>query len=111
MGEELRDRGMWYIMKYDIKDLLSFGKDVDVMKLLKGNDEHAYIYVDGEEGAVFRRVHESASVGGDVCGGTSGAWIGKRTVGNDRSAEGEVAGGIIGRGGGTRTGDRYDLCV
>jgi len=29
---------MWYTMKYNRREVLSFGKDVDVMRLMKGND-------------------------------------------------------------------------
>ena len=44
-GESLQGLGTWYTMKYDRRALLPFRKDVDVMKLLKGNDEHVYIYI------------------------------------------------------------------
>jgi len=53
IGEALQERGICYTMKYDRREPLHFRKDVDVMKLLKGHDEHAYIYVGGE-GAVLQ---------------------------------------------------------
>jgi len=53
MGEALQECEMWYSMKYDRGAMLPMWRDVDVKKLLKGNYDHAYIYVGGEEGGVM----------------------------------------------------------
>jgi len=99
-------------MKYDRRALLPFWKDVDVMKLLKGNDEHAYIYVGGEERAVLRLLHESGGVGrGCVQEGTSSASNGKRTDGGGHGGEDEIRGGTIGRRGRSTIANRYGLSV
>jgi len=50
MGEGLQGRKMWYSMKYNRREVLLLRKDVDVMKLMKGNKDYAYIYVGGKEG-------------------------------------------------------------
>ena len=49
LGEGLKGRQMWYNMKYDRREVLLLGKDVDVTKLINRNEEYAYIYVGGEE--------------------------------------------------------------
>ena len=51
MGEWLRGREMWYNMKYDRREVLLLRKDVDVLNLMKGNEDYAYIYVGGKEGS------------------------------------------------------------
>ncbi|KAJ8432093.1 hypothetical protein Cgig2_001174 [Carnegiea gigantea] len=58
MGEGLRGRLMWYSLKCNRMELLPLGRDADVGKLMKGNDEYAYVYVVGSEG---RRGGESVS--------------------------------------------------
>jgi len=56
MGEGLKGRKMWYNMKYDGREVMLLMRDVDVKKLMKGNDKHGYIYVGGEEGGVCLKV-------------------------------------------------------
>ena len=93
MGEALKGRTMWYTLKYFRRKLIPFGKDVDVRKLMKGNDEYVYIYVGGEEGIIFRRLHDSANVGrGSAQKGVSGAGNGKRIVVGAVTTHGEVGG-------------------
>ena len=83
-------------MKHDRREVLSFGKDVDVMK---GNDEHVYIYVGGEKGEFFQGLDDSAGVSrGCVQQGTFGTGNGKRTMADGHSAEGEVTKGDIRKG-------------
>jgi len=43
MGEGIRGRLIWYSLKYNRMELLSLGQDGDVRKLMKGNDEYAYL--------------------------------------------------------------------
>ncbi|KAJ8435704.1 hypothetical protein Cgig2_002661 [Carnegiea gigantea] len=50
MGKGIRGRRMWYSLKYNRLELLPLGRDGDVKKLMKGNDEYAYLYVAGSEG-------------------------------------------------------------
>ena len=47
MGEGLSDRSMWFNTKYDRSMMVWMQRDVDVGKLIKGNEEFAYIYVAG----------------------------------------------------------------
>ena len=41
MGEEK----LWYILKYDREMLVVVEVDIDVKLIVKGNDEHVYLYV------------------------------------------------------------------
>ena len=41
---------MWYSLKCNRLELLPLGRDGDVRKLIKVNDEHTYLYVVGSEG-------------------------------------------------------------
>ena len=50
IGEGLRSRLMWYSLKCNRMELLPLGREANVGKLMKGNDEYAYIYVAGSEG-------------------------------------------------------------
>jgi len=109
MGEALQEREMWYGVKYDRGALLPLQKDVDLKKLLKGNDDDAYIYVGGEERAVMQRLHESDVGRGCLQDGISGASNGKRNGGGGRGGEDDVKGGTIGRGGRSATANRYGL--
>ena len=42
---------MRYSLKYARRELITFGKDIDMRKLMKGVDDYTYIYVGGHEGA------------------------------------------------------------
>ena len=53
MGESLRGRDVWYTLKFDRRLLLLFGKDVDIVKLVRGNDGHVYLYDAGKGRALF----------------------------------------------------------
>ncbi|KAJ8425362.1 hypothetical protein Cgig2_032878 [Carnegiea gigantea] len=57
MGEGIRDWHMWYSLKCNRLELLPLGQDGDVKKLMKGNDEYAYLYVAGSEGSCVGRVY------------------------------------------------------
>ena len=106
-GEGFKGREMWYSMKYDRREVHLLGKDVDVTKLMKGNEEYAYIYVGGKEGSFVRRLHDSVAVGmGGLHEGMSIEGTGKRTVAGGRTVDGEVVGGTSGRGSGSRNGNR-----
>jgi len=52
MGEGLQERRMCYSVKFDRGAMLAMWRDEDVKKLLKRNDDHAYIYVGGEGGVM-----------------------------------------------------------
>jgi len=41
---------IWYSLKCNRMELLPLGRDVDGRKLMKDNDEYAYLYVKGSEG-------------------------------------------------------------
>ncbi|KAJ8435885.1 hypothetical protein Cgig2_010918 [Carnegiea gigantea] len=64
MGEGIRGRRMWYRLKCNRLELLPLGRDVDVKKLMKGNDEYAYLYATGSEGPCVGRV-----LGNEACKG------------------------------------------
>jgi len=82
MGEGLQGRETWYSMKHDRREVLLLWKDVDVMKLMKGNEDYAYIYVGGKEGPFLRWLHHSAAMGiGGVHEGTVVRGNVQRTVG------------------------------
>ncbi|KAJ8444545.1 hypothetical protein Cgig2_000824 [Carnegiea gigantea] len=42
MGEGLKGRVMWLSLKYDRRQLIRLGRDADVMKLMKGNEEYSW---------------------------------------------------------------------
>ncbi|KAJ8431694.1 hypothetical protein Cgig2_006550 [Carnegiea gigantea] len=48
---------MWYSLKCNRLESLSLGRDGDVKKFMKGNDEYAYLYVEGSQGPYVGRVH------------------------------------------------------
>jgi len=50
MGESISGHKVWYILQFDTSLLMPFATDEDIMKLVRGNDTHAYLYVDGEGG-------------------------------------------------------------
>ncbi|KAJ8426902.1 hypothetical protein Cgig2_024393 [Carnegiea gigantea] len=59
MGEGVRGWQMWYSLKCNRLELLPLGRDSDVKKLMKGNDEYAYLYVAGSEGPCVGRVQRN----------------------------------------------------
>jgi len=59
MGKGVRGRRMWYSLKCNRFELLPLGRDGDVKKLMKGNDEYAYLYVAGSEGPCVGWAHEN----------------------------------------------------
>ena len=50
MWEAVRGQRMWYSLKCNRFKLLPLGQDGNVKKLMKGNDEYAYLYVAVSEG-------------------------------------------------------------
>ena len=64
MGKGIRGRRMWYSLKCNRFELLPFGRDGDVKKLMKGNNEYAYLYVARSEGPCVECVH-----GNEACKG------------------------------------------
>ena len=48
MDEGSKGRKLWYTLKFDRRVLLQFASDQDVMNMMKGNYDHAYMYVVGE---------------------------------------------------------------
>ncbi|KAJ8434229.1 hypothetical protein Cgig2_005908 [Carnegiea gigantea] len=66
MGEGLPGWQMWYSLKCNRFELLPLGRDGDVKKLMKGNDEYTYLYVEGSEGLCVGWVH-----GNEACKGQS----------------------------------------
>ncbi|KAJ8435614.1 hypothetical protein Cgig2_012268 [Carnegiea gigantea] len=91
MGEGLRGQLMWYSLKCNRMKLLPLGWYADMGKLMKGNDEYAYVYVAGSEG---RRGGESVgAVDGGVraeAGGV-GSEQEPRSAAEDNTEEGEEA--------------------
>ncbi|KAJ8439204.1 hypothetical protein Cgig2_003417 [Carnegiea gigantea] len=57
MGEGIRGRLVWYSLKCNRMELLPLGRDGDVRKLMKVNDEHTYLYVAGSEGLCVGRLY------------------------------------------------------
>ena len=41
---------MWFNMKFDKRIIVQFGRDCDLLKLVKGNYEFAFIYTGGKDG-------------------------------------------------------------
>ena len=41
---------LWCTLKYDRMKFLQFASDADVVNLMKGNDDHEYMYVAGDGG-------------------------------------------------------------
>jgi len=92
MGESVGGRHVWYSMKFDRGLLMPLVKDEDVVKLVRGNDGHAYVYVAGKEGPRAGPVveHQEQQVGDggarEVGAGAIGAVGG---VGNDVGRNGD----------------------
>jgi len=61
----LRGRRILYSTKYDRKMLLPLQRDGDVGKLVKGNDEFGYMYVEEREVPIWKSVNVSEG-GGNV---------------------------------------------
>jgi len=49
MGGVSKEVNVWYTMKFDRRLLLSFENDGDVRSMMRGNDGHAYLYVNAME--------------------------------------------------------------
>jgi len=62
MGDSVRGGHMWYSLKFDRRMLMSLEKDEDVIKLVRGNDEHAYVYITGKDGPYAGPVGECQQV-------------------------------------------------
>ena len=56
MREGLGNRVVWYSLKYDRREVIRLGRDVDVEKSIKGHEEYAYVYVAGDEDPFTREV-------------------------------------------------------
>jgi len=56
VGVGLIEGIVWYTLKYDRTLMLPFANDDDVVNLLRGNDDHAYMYIVRTEG---RRAHHA----------------------------------------------------
>ncbi|KAJ8437858.1 hypothetical protein Cgig2_002992 [Carnegiea gigantea] len=85
MGEGLRGRRMWYSLKCNRFELLPLRRDGDFKKLMKGNDEYAYLYVAGSEapqgGGCSDRGRGGATVSaGDVAHGVDGGVVTSHVV-------------------------------
>ena len=40
IGERMRGREVWYALKFDRQLLMPFAKEEDIVKLVRGNDDH-----------------------------------------------------------------------
>ena len=69
MGESISGHKVWYSLQFDRSLLMPFVTDEDIMKLVRGNDTHAYLYVDGEGGPSNVALKE----GGELVGGNGDA--------------------------------------
>ncbi|KAJ8444285.1 hypothetical protein Cgig2_029698 [Carnegiea gigantea] len=94
MGEGLRSRLMWYSLKCNQMELLPLGRDADVGKLMKGNDEYAYVYVEGSEGPCVEGLQWKEAYKGQGRGG--GCTEGRR----GGESVGAVDGGVRAEAGG-----------
>jgi len=65
MGESVSGHKVWYTLKFDRTLLMPFVKEEDIVKLVRGNDGHTYLYVDRKEGPFNIAVRQ----GGEVVGG------------------------------------------
>ncbi|KAJ8447210.1 hypothetical protein Cgig2_030441 [Carnegiea gigantea] len=63
IDEGLRERGMWYTMKFYQNVLMSLQRDGDVVKSVIGNDEFSYMYVGEKKGLIQRSMQEKPNVG------------------------------------------------
>ena len=86
---------IWYSLKYDRNMIMAVEGDMDVKMMLKGNDEHGYVYVGNKESVVPRvrknvRERRVGEGGGEE--GTAGGRCRKRQ-GVAVVEEVEVAGG------------------
>ena len=70
--EGLQGRSLWYSTKYDRKMVLPLRRDVDVGKLVKGNDEFGYMYIVDKNVPIWKS-KEGSEVGKNVQGSLSGA--------------------------------------
>ncbi|KAJ8423072.1 hypothetical protein Cgig2_009341 [Carnegiea gigantea] len=50
LGECLGECTLWFSMKFDRRIVVPFGRDGDLLKLMKGNDEFIFMYVGGKDG-------------------------------------------------------------
>jgi len=64
MGDYLGNHRLWYNAKYDRSIILLPEGDADVWKLIKGNDEFAYMFVTEEDGPISKKVQVSEVVRG-----------------------------------------------
>ena len=70
--EGLQGRSLWYSTKYDRRMVLPLRRDVDVGKLVKGNDEFGYMYIVDKNVPIWKS-KEGSEVGKNVQGSLSGA--------------------------------------
>ncbi|KAJ8432233.1 hypothetical protein Cgig2_024388 [Carnegiea gigantea] len=50
LRESFGECKLWFSMKFDKRIIVSFGRDSDLLKLVKGNDEFVFMYVDRKDG-------------------------------------------------------------
>jgi len=93
MRESMSGHKVWYSLQFDRSLLMPFAINEDIMKLVRGNDTHAYLYVDGEGGPSNVALRE----GGKVVGGNGGALL--PTVGGIEGRVSEAADLVQRRGG------------
>jgi len=53
IGESVRGRHVWYSLKFDRRTLMTLEKHENVVKLVRGNDGHAYVCMAGNDGTVL----------------------------------------------------------
>jgi len=89
MGESVRGQHVWYSLKFDRRMLMPLEKDEDVVKLVRGNDGHAYIYIAGKDGPCAGPIGEcqEVEVGG---GGASVTGVGQWQVSGTYMPHGDV---------------------
>ena len=49
LKESLGKRKLWFSMKFDRRILALVGRYGDLLKLVKGNDEYAFLYMSGKD--------------------------------------------------------------
>jgi len=69
MGEGCKGWKLWYTLKFDGRVFSQFASHQDVTKLMKGNNDHAYMYVVEQGGlsiAIVCELRKSFSAGAEV---------------------------------------------
>jgi len=98
MAEALIRRMIWYSLKYERRELIQFGRDVEVGKLTKGKEEYAYIYAARDSRLFVRWLLCSVGVASGSRGMSSSGRSERRVVNGAVNVEGKIARANLGKG-------------